>query len=295
MNFAKAGIVARFELAEALRSRLVIVILTLYGAGAALGAYVFSKALGAAEQAVRSNMPTALGAPDVPDDLVRKQALPRVISGLVDDPVLREELVGIEPLALFYGFMALQLVALLVLFASGGAHASDVSRGVTRFVLTRCDRFSWALGKLVGHAALLAAGLLAGALVTMAVGWAQGRFDAVSALWLLRAALRAWTYGLAYLGLFAGIALSLRAPGPARAFSVLLLFGLWIARSIVRSEWLGRAIPGIEHIAWLFPAEYEKLLWSPNWLVSWSASIALIAIGAAGFALGQWAFRRSDA
>lgn len=295
MNLSKLGLVARFELAEALRSRLVIVILTLYGAGAALGAYLFSKALGAAEQAVRNNMPAALSAHEVPDDVVRKQALPRVISGLVDDPVLREELVQVEPLALFYGFMALQLVALLVLFTSGGAHAGDVSRGATRFILTRCDRLSWALGKLLGHAALLAAGLLAGALVTMAVGFAQGRFDAVSALWLLRASLRAWTYGFAYLGLFAGIALLLRAPGPARAFSVLLLFGLWMARGLVRSDWLGRMIPGVEHVAWLFPAEYEQLLWSPNWLVSWSASLALVAIGALGFALGQLAFRRSDA
>ena len=125
--------------------------------GACTGGRVSS---GAAERAVRDNLPTALGAHDVPEDLVRRQALPRVISGLVDDPALREELIRIDPLALFYGFMALQLVALLVLFTSGGVHASDLARGTTRFVLTRCDRLSWALGKLLGHAALLAAGLL---------------------------------------------------------------------------------------------------------------------------------------
>lgn len=295
MSFSKLGLVARFELAEALRSRLVIVILVLYGAGAALGAYLFSKALGAAERAVRDNLPTALGAHDAPEDLVRRQALPRVISGLIDDPALREELVQIEPLALFYGFMALQLVALLVLFTSGGAHAADVARGTTRFVLTRCDRLSWALGKLLGHAALLAGGLLAGAAVTLIVGFAQGRFDATSALWLLRAALRAWTYGLAYLGLFAGIALVVRAPAPARVFSVLLLFGLWVVHGLVHSEWLARIVPGVGHAGWLFPAEYKLLLWSPSWLVSSFASAGLIAIGAAGFALGHLSFRRSDA
>jgi hypothetical protein len=170
-----------------------------------------------------------------------------------------------------------------------------VARGTTRFILTRCDRLSWALGKLLGHAALLAGGLLAGAAVTLIVGFAQDRFDATSALWLLRAALRAWTYGVAYLGLFAGIALLVRAPAPARAFSVLLLFGLWIVHGLVRSDWLGRVIPGIEHAAWLFPAEYKLLLWSPNWLVSSFASLGLIGIGAAGFTLGYFAFRRSDA
>lgn len=295
MNWRKLTLVARFELAEALRSRLIIVILSLYGAGAALGAYLFSKALGMAEAAVRNNLPTALSAHDVPDELVRRQALPRMISGLVEDPALREELVKIDPLALFYGFMALQLVALLVLTTSGGAHASDMARGATRFVLTRCDRLSWALGKLLGHAALLAAGLLSGAAVTLVVGFAQQRFDVSSAVWLLRAAFRAWAYGFAYLGLFAGLSLVVRAPGAARAFSVLLLFGLWIVHGVVQSEWLASIIPGVGYVAWLFPAQYKILLWSPNWLMSALAALALVSIGGAGFALGHVIFRRGDA
>lgn len=295
MDIRKLSLVARFELAEALRSRLVPFVLALYGAGAALGAYGFSKALQAAEDAIRASMPGSLGAHDIPDDLVRRQAVPRVLSAFVRDPALREELSRIDPLAVFYGFMALWLVAVLVLVTSGGAHASDRARGVTRFVLTRCDRLSWALGKLAGHAVLLALGLSAGAAVTLAVGLGQGHFDGTSAMWLARAALRAWFYGLAWLGMFSGLALVVKTPAAARGFSVLLWFALALAHGLAESEWLTGAVPQLRHLVWLLPAQYKPLLWSPGWLESSAACLALSAIAAGGFALGHGVFRRGDA
>lgn len=290
----KLSLVTRFELAEALRSRLVLSVLTLYGAGAALGAYLFARALAAAEEAARASLPDSLGA-RVPDDLVRRQALPRVLSGLVRDPALREELSQVEPLAIFYGFMALQLVGLLVLVTSGGAHGADLARGSVRFVLTRCDRLTWALGKLLGHAALLGLGLFTGAAVTLGVGLGQHHFDLVSALWLMRAALRAWVYGLAYLGIFAGVALIVRRPAASRAFSILLWFGLVVAHGLTQSEWLLEAVPGAWYASWVFPAQYETFLWSPSPIVATAASLALLTIASGGFALGYLSFRRGDA
>jgi ABC-type transport system involved in multi-copper enzyme maturation permease subunit len=294
MSWRKLWIVARFELAEALRSRLVIVILGLYGMGAALGAFLFTKALAAAEDMARSAL-SNMNAHQIPDDLVRREAVPRVISGLVSDPELRQELSRIDPLALFYGFMALQLVALLVLVTSGGAHATDLSRGATRFVLTRCDRWSWAIGKLLGHAGLLAVGLALGALVTSLVAFGQERGDAANVLWLLRAAFRAWVYGLAYLGIYSAIALVVRVPGRARALSIVALIAMWMVYSSTQSGWLGARVPAAEHLGWLFPAHYKLLLWSPNWLESMPAVLALLAIGGAAFSLGSWLFGRGDA
>ena len=295
MNWRKLLIVGRFELGEALRSRLVVVVLALYGAGAAVGAYLFSKALAAAEQAARAALLGTMSAHDVPEDLVRREAMPRLISSLVDDPRLREELSRIDPLALFYGIMALHLVAPLVLMTSGGVHATDLARGATRFVLTRCDRLSWALGKLAGHAALLAGGLLAGALVTAAVASGQGRLDLGNLVWLIRAAFRAWVYGIAYLGMFAGLSLVVRAPARARALSVVLLFGLWVGHSLTQADWLSARLPGAQHLGWLFPAQYKLMLWSPSWFDSLPALLALLGIGGAAFALGHLAFRRGDA
>jgi ABC-type transport system involved in multi-copper enzyme maturation permease subunit len=290
----KLRAVATFELAEALRSRLVLVVLAVYGAGAALGAYVFSRALEAAESAVRDSL---LGSWSgvVPDDVVRKHALPRVISFLVHDEALRNELLGIEPLAIFYGFMALEFVAPLVLVTSGGAHASDITSGAVRFVLPRCDRLSWSLGKFLGHAILLGLGLLVGALATGIVAEVHRGIDAGSVFWLLRAAFRAWVYGLAYLGIFCCVSLIARQPSRARAFSVVLLFLLWAGHTACEAPLVLAQLPALQYLVWAFPAQYEKLLWSPTWLYSLPALLALLGIAAVTFALGYIGFRRADA
>lgn len=295
LDARKLGCVARFELAEALRSRLVGLVFALYGAGAALGAYVFSKALQAAEEAVREQMFGTLSAHAVPDDMVRREALPRVISFLVDDEALARELSSVDPLALFYGFMALNLVAPLVLMTSGGLHASDIASGAARFVLTRCGRLTWALGKWLGHAVLLGAGLLLGALATALVAGLSRGIDASSVFWLLRASFRAWIYGLAYLGLFSALALGVRVPSLTRTLSILLLFALWIGHSICSGGYIAERVPPLRHLVWLFPAQYELALWSPSWLASVPAILALVALGLGALGLGHAAFRRADA
>ncbi len=295
LNWRKLGIVAGFELAEALRSRLVVVVLVVYGAGAGLGAYLFTKALEAAEAAARDSLLGDLSAHVVPDDLVRRQALPRLIAFLVEDEQLRQELIAIDPLAIFYGIVALNLVAPLVLLTSGGAHASDIGRGATRFLLTRCDRLSWSLGKLAGHGALLGMGLLVGALVTAAVGYGQSKLDLGSLFWLVRAAFRAWVYGLAYLGIFAGLSLLVRAPARARALSVFTLFALWIGHTLSQSDGLAERLPGLQYLRWLFPAQYKLSLWSPNYAESLAAMLALFLIASSAFAFGHSRFKRADA
>jgi ABC-type transport system involved in multi-copper enzyme maturation permease subunit len=295
LDAGKIGKVARFELAEALRSRLITIVLILYGAGAALGAYVFSRALAAAESTVREQMLGTFGSHMVPDDLVRQQALPRVIAFLVDDQALRQELVAIEPLAIFYGFMALECVAPLLLMTSAGLYAHDIASGATRFVLTRSGRLEWSLGKLLGHATLLAIGLLVGALATAGVALYQGGIDPLSLFWLLRAAFRAWVYGLAYLGIFSAISLAVRVPSRARALSVAALFALWAGHSICGSSYWTSRLPPLGLAVWLFPAQYEHRLWSPSWLASLPAQLALLAIAGVTFAAGFSLFRRSDA
>jgi hypothetical protein len=218
-----------------------------------------------------------------------------LIASFVEDAALRQELQQTEPVALFYGFMALELVAPLVLLTSAGAHAGDLARGSVRFVLTRCERSSWAFGKLLGHAALLATGLLTGAVVTILGAFEHWHFGAGSLFWLLRAAFRAWVYGVCHLGIFAGLSLVARTPARARVLAVLGLFGLWLAQTLSQAAWVTERVPGVQLLGWLFPARYKLLLWSPTWLTSGLATLALLAIGLGAFALGQALFARSDA
>lgn len=295
IDSSRLRIITRFELAEALRSRLITVVLALYGAGAALGAYTFSRALEAAEAAVRQSELGTLSAHALPDDVVRRYALPKVLAFFVHDEALLNELLGVEPLAIFYGFMALSFVPLLVLVTSGGVHAADIASGATRFVLTRSDRLTWSLGKLLGHAVLLALGLLVGALATGLVAFFRGGIPASSVVWLLRAAFRAWVFGLAYLGIFSGVSLWARHPARARALSVVLLFVLWVGHALCESSFFIAQFPPLQYLAWLFPAQYETLLWSPSWSTSLPAMFALLAIASAAFASGQLRFQRGDA
>ena len=295
LDLRKLGVVARFELAEALRSRLVVVVLCLYGLGAAFGAFAFVKTLSAAEESVRTSLGQTMSAHDLDDEQVRRDAKSQILSHIVDDRELLADLVAVDPLALFYGYMALTFVAPFVLLTSAGAHARDLRRGATRFVLTRCHRLTWALGKTLAQAVLLVLGLTVSALATAAVGLWLAHFDPVTLFWLARAAVRALMYGLAYLGIFTGLSLALREPGPAVAACAATLFGLWFGHGLTRWSWLGQRLPPVRAAAWLFPGQYQELLWSPSWLVSGAAALALIGMGALAFAGGHWLFRRADA
>jgi hypothetical protein len=291
----KLGVVARFELAEALRSRLVVIVLCLYGAGSALGSFLFVQTLDAAERSVRQAMDSQLNAQVAPPDDLQRQAVSEVLSHVIDDPELLADLVATDPLAVFYGFMALQLVSTFVLLTSASTHASDVSSGATRFILTRCERLTWALGKTLAHAGLLALGLALSALTAAAVGFWQGHLSAGSLPWLARGAVRALVYGLAYLGIFSGVALAAPSPARARSACVMVLFAFGWGHTLSQAHWLGELVPGIDALGWVFPGQYQDLLWSPSWLVSAAAALALLVIGALGFAGGHYRFRRADA
>ncbi len=297
LDLQKLVAVARFELLEALHSRLLVVVLTLYGAGAAISSLVFLKIMEAAEEAARHALAMSSGMAEaqLPQDLVRAHALP-VAASLIADPALRQEILRMPPLSIFYGYMALLLVALLVLATSAGTMASDVSSGACRFVLFRCDRLTWALGKLLGQEVVLAAGLGCGAVMAGIVGtWQGGSFEPTAWLWLLRTSFRAWVYGSAYLGIFSGLSLVAWSAMNARALAMFTLIGFAIVHTILGSDLANARLPGLRHLNLLLPAEHRDALWSPDWARYLTGVGALLCIGALGFGAGYGVFRRRDA
>jgi len=129
-----------------------------------------------------------------------------MFAGLVDDEATRQELLRMPPLSILYGFLALNAVVPLVLIVSAGTMAADVSSGSARYALFRCDRLTWATGKLMGQEAVLAAGLLVGALVASGVGMpADSCFQPETWFWLLRTSFRAWLYANGKDRCFSGI------------------------------------------------------------------------------------------
>lgn len=296
LDHRRLWIVARFELIEAVRSRLFLVVVGLYGAGAAIGSLVFVKIMAAAEDAARRALAASSQIPEaqVPPDLIREHALP-LAAGLVRDPAIRGELLRMTPLSIFYGYMALSLVPLLVLATSAGSIAADVSSGASRFVLFRCDRLTWTAGKLVGQELLLGAGLLIGATLAGLVGLQQDPgFAAESWLWLLRASFRAWLYGSAYLGIFLGLSIVTRSALGARALALFALIASGIAHTVLASDFANAKLPGLRYLALVFPGDHQRALWSPEWASYLPAAVALLLIGTAGFGVGHYLFLRRD-
>jgi ABC-2 family transporter protein len=296
-DIAKTLAVARFEIMEALRSRGVALLVLVYGVGALISSHVFLRVLHAAETQALDMLAEQMNTPgqQLPADLVRENAMPWLVQ-LVDDPSIREQLLQMDPLSIFMGFAALQVVPFMALFGSAGCIAHDVSSGAVRFVLFRCDRLAWALGKTAGQAALMAGGLLLSALVASAVGtWSLGTFDAERLLWLLRTAFRAWVFGVAYLGLFCGVSMISSTSARARALGGLLWTVVSIGHAVLTSDWLPDYLGPARHLAWLAPSHHQSGLWSASWSTYLTSVGCLLALASLGFAGGYNSFRRRDA
>jgi ABC-type transport system involved in multi-copper enzyme maturation permease subunit len=297
MDVRKLWVVARFELFEAIRSRLFLTAMVLYGGSATIGSYVFIKTVSAAETAARHALATNLGIPEssISPSLIREKALP-MFASLIEDESIRQEVLRMPPLSIFYGYMALNIVALLVLIVSTGSIAHDVSSGAARYTLFRCDRLTWATGKLLGQEAVLAIGLLIGALLAGIVGTSlDSGFELITWFWLLRVSFRAWLYANAYLGIFIGVSLVSGSAMKARTSALFIWAGLGILRQVVTSESINGPLARVRFLAYLFPATHQQSLWSPSLAAYLPSALALLAIGGSGFALGHRVFQRRDA
>lgn len=294
-DLKKVQIVARFELLEALRSRLFIIVVSMYGAGAAIGSYVFLRIVATAEAVVRKGLADQLRVEEtaLPQNLVKENLIPTVLGYF--DASLKDTLISMPLLTIFYGVAALNFVALLVLVVSTGTMSADLSSGAARFALFRCDRLTWALGKVAGQVLLLATGLAVGALTAGLVGLAVDEaFEQKTWLWLFRTSFRAWLYGIAYLGLFCGISLISRSPLRARALALFAWIGIGITHSLVTSDFINDRVP-VRPLGYLFPAAHRQALWSPDWNTYLIAAAALVTFGAVCFAAGHAVFARRDA
>lgn len=293
-DLTKSLIVARYEWLDALRSRLVLLWGLLYGGGALLGSRIFLGLLQAAERGAREALAQQLGKDpsELPESLIRERVIPWLMQ-FVEDPQLRSELARIDPLSLFYGFATLHSVPLLVLVLSSGSIVGDVSGGAARYVLFRCDRLSWVLGKLLGQAALLAAGLLVAAGASALMAWSMSYPVTMSSLsWLARMAFRSWVYGGAYLGLFGALSMVAQTPLRVRVGALSLWFTMTIGHWLLTTE--DSLLQEVSALAWFIPVHHRAALWSGDWSTHGLAVGSLMAISALATWVGYHGFRRRD-
>lgn len=297
IDFRRLGLVAQFELRDALRSKLALIVVALFAAGSAFGSFVFIKLYQQAELAARQLIADQTGlSPDAVElEEIRQQAMRGTFS-LLENESLKNALMELQPLAIFFGYASLQAVPLLVLALSAGAHAADIQSGTARFSLFRCNRPTWALGKTLGHAGLLGIGLLVAATVAGVLGISlQPEFSATTFVALYTASMRTWIYGLCYLAIYSGLSLITGTPLQARALSLLTLIGCGIGHLVLGSQWAEEELPPLALLRWIFPGAHEGGLWLGFSSSFFIAALALLSIGAAALSAGIWFFERKDA
>lgn len=291
-SFLDAFHVAWFELVDALRSRKALALLGLYTAAAGAAASLFLRVLKEIEtnaaQLLHVAPTTQTGT--MTSVLLQSEAFREMLGRLVGDPKLVDSLAAIPPMALFYGWLTLALVPALVMLTSTDAIAGELQSGEARYALTRVDRLSWSVGKLLGQALLMALGIALGGVavwIVGAIGWA-GFERLESAFWILRLGARTWVYGFAWLGLALAVSQVTASAALARGLGVCALLGIGILGSVLEWPRVHRTAPVVfDSIRTLFPGAHSLGLWQPVWVDRAPSIVLLLALGCLYFALGH--------
>ncbi len=212
-TFARdVALIARFEWAEALRSRLLVVMILLFVGAGALGAWTYTAFI----REVETRAADALGAPasDQTGATVRRlrdsESYRDVLRFFVRDEKKADYFANFPPIVVFYAFASFLFTPWLILFTSAETIASEVASRAIRYNLLRTTRLAYALGKGLGQLGILCGVTALAALVFFGIAWIRlAGFEAgATALGLLGYWPRIVIYTLPFLSwaLFASMA-----------------------------------------------------------------------------------------
>jgi ABC-type transport system involved in multi-copper enzyme maturation permease subunit len=168
------ALVARFELAESLRSRLLAVMILLFVGAGALGAWTYSAFVEQAEEKAAQvlNAPATAGRPGAAVRRLRdSQSYRDVLRFFVRDDKKADYFAAFPPIVVFYAFASFLFSPWLILFTSAETIASEVASRSIRYSLLRTGRLAYALGKALGQLAILIGVTGLAGLVFYGVAW----------------------------------------------------------------------------------------------------------------------------
>jgi len=242
-------------------------------------------------------LPESANAGSVTRELWKSEVFRGAVAHMVRDRELAERLLSIPPLGLFYGWLAATFAPLLVLLTSSVRISEEIWTGSARFVLFRCPRLTWVLGKTAGQAVQTLAALLLGACAAWITGWIRLKaFDAGPAAWaMMLFSLKAWVYSLAFVGLAMGVSQIFASPNVATAVCFVALFGMGVVHGIAahaRNPVLREAAQGAEIV--LPGGHLMDAVWhfdAPHFLsgCAFSAALGMLYLG-----IGYAFFSRRD-
>ena len=283
-----ALLIARFELAESIRTRRALALGTLFLLTALGLAFAYSEAVRATREAI-GGQPLLQGAANTAYEqllLWMAGGNRRVARFLAEQP----------PAALFLVKIATWFVPILVVLTSAEGIARDIGTRAARYTLLRSGRLCYALGKVLGQALLVASvlGASAGLFLLVAMARTPG-FDLLSsALGIARFAPFVLAHALCFVALAALASQLVAGPAAARALALglLLLSGLLLAApALVRRLGLPGAF-GL--IGQLSPFAHHGLAFAPSPAVRAAGALVYLALASLFFAIGYLRLRSRD-
>ncbi len=170
-----ATLIARFELGEAVRSKLLIVMVLLFVGAGGLGAYGYTEIVGQIEQRAASAMGApAARRPGGPLRRLRETTSYRdMLRVFFRNDQKADHFATLPPIVVFYGWAALLFTPWLILFTSAETISTEVASRSIRYSLLRTGKLAYALGKTAGQALIVVGVTALGALVFFVVAWAR--------------------------------------------------------------------------------------------------------------------------
>ena len=296
MSFRRVWQAGLFELFGALRTRRAAVVLSLYLAASLLCMNGAITVLGRMESQLAEVLrvqKTEDGRSGVISRTLWQSAqFQRIARRAVGDSLVYGDISGRHPVELLYAWLTFLFVPLLTVLIAANRVADDVHSGAVRFMITRVSRLEWSLGKYIGTALLLAAGLAVGAMAAWGVAALRLSGADIPALLpsMLAWGAKAWALSLAWLGLALGVSHVARTGARATSLGVLAMVA-WSAASSSLAHFGGR----FAVLSRLFPSAVEGSLWRSSFEPVASASLWLLVLGLAYLTAGYAFFARRDA
>ena len=291
--------VALFELAAAVRTRRAIVLVALYLAWSLLGMSGAITALGKMEDRLAEilQVEKVEGKSGVVSAaLWKSKPFQQLVRSVVGDSLIYDDIVGKHPAELIYAWIVFLAVPLLTVLVATRRVAEEVKSGAAKYMLLRVTRLEWTLGKYLGIALMMLAGLLVGAIAAWIV--AAFRLSGADIPALLPAmivwSVKAWFLSLAWLGLALGVSHLFKSGAKADAVAILLMIAFSVVPAILKdfgSAWLGGKLLVLVR---LFPSSVDAALWRSSFLPVAASATWLVMLGLLYLSVGHAVFARRD-
>jgi hypothetical protein len=169
------GLVARYELAEALRSKLLIVMVLLFVGAGALAAWSFTQFV----ESIEENAARVTGAPTArrPGATMRRMrdsgSYRDLVRMVVRDDQKADYFAGFPPIVAFFAYFTFNVTPFLVLLTSAETIATEVASRSIRYSVLRTGRLEFAIGKTIGQAMIIVGVTALAAVVFYIIAWAS--------------------------------------------------------------------------------------------------------------------------